>query len=235
MKKIISVLFISALIFSSSFFYAKAQDDVNALPKIPTGQQLLNKKEIKDVKENIKKNIEEQKQNIQNEKEKIQMQIQSLRESAKQKMDGLKTQIKNEKNKTKAKLLETRIAGREEILKQLDERITNINSLKEKINTQIAKADTKGVDTTSAKAYISAAEAQLLIAQGKVTEVNALLAGTTNVLTAENKTKLNTLKNDVQNALKDAHAALTNALTSIKDGLNKTPPTSAKTETEGTN
>ena len=207
MKKITILSFAIILTFSLNTIFARAQD---------TATSTQNSKKI----------------DIQNQRDTILSQIQTMRDATKQKMEDLKTQIKNGKNKAQVKIKTARIAGREDILNKFDEKISNINNLKDKINEQIKKMDAKNIETTDAKNFVSDSETKLTIAQGKVTEISALFVGSADILSTENKTKLKQYTIDAQNAIKDAHTALAKAVQSLK---NKVVNTDTEVENQNVN
>ena len=55
----------------------------------------------------------------------------------------------------------------------------------------------------------------------KITEMNALLAGSTNQLSAENKTKLRTLATETQALIKETHKTLGDAVKSLREAMIK--------------
>ncbi|MBI2627368.1 hypothetical protein HYW72_00370 [Candidatus Nomurabacteria bacterium] len=149
--------------------------------------------------------------------EEMQKQNEARREEAKKKMEDLKAKIKEEKNTIKAKIKETRVAGREQALTRFDAAVKRVTDLKTRINEQISKLEAKAVDVTNAKSFIVTAETKLTAIGEKIVEVNALLAISIDVLTAENKTALKTLTKDIETLIKEAHKALNDGIKALKD------------------
>ncbi len=148
-----------------------------------------------------------------------QKQNETMRAEMKVKMDALKDSIKNEKDKTKAKIKEAIITGRENALGRFDTVIEKTNSLKDRINDQISKLKTRGIDVGDAENLMATVETKLTEAQTKIVEVNTLFSDSIDVLSAEDKTNLKTLTEDIQNLLNDAHDALNNTVKSLKDTI----------------
>lgn len=146
--------------------------------------------------------------------------LESAREAAKAKMRLLKEGVKTEKDKAKAKIKELRIADREKTLGKFDEAVLRISAVSDKVTVQITKLEAKGLDTTQAKAFTTAAETKLTEAKAKITEINTLLAASVNELSKEDKAKLVTLSQETQKLIKDAHLSLVSAVKSLKDAVN---------------
>lgn len=174
---------------------------------------------IKTTREDINEKIKEMRELQKKEMEKNREAIEKMREEGKDKIEALREEFKKEKDAAKAKIKEERITGR---LKAF-ERFTNVESriteLKDKVNANILKAEAKGVDTAKAKAFVVTAETALAGIKTKVTEVNALLAASTNQLTAETKASLVKLTQDLQALVKTAHQALNDANKSLRDAV----------------
>jgi len=179
-------------------------------PKILPISTLNNDSETR--KEEIKKEME-------SEREKIKNEIDAKRLDLKTKMETLKESIKNEKNTSKAKVKEDRIIVRENALARFDKMVSNMVDLKNKINTQIAYFDTKKVDTTGAKVFITTGEIKLNDVESKIVEAHALLSTSLNELTSDEKTTLQNLNTDIQNLINEIHNTLDNAVKSLKDSL----------------
>ncbi|MCX6752654.1 MAG: hypothetical protein NTZ87_04135 [Candidatus Nomurabacteria bacterium] len=152
-------------------------------------------------------------------KQTVQAEIKATRDEAKQKIEDLKTKIKNEKDVAKAKVAELRITGRENALQRFDEAVARIDDLKDKINVQIDRFSSKGMDTTDAKDFVATAETKLTDAKTKTGEAGVLLSASVSKLTADDKTKLKTLAEDIQTLIDDSHDALNNAIKSLKDTI----------------
>ncbi len=159
-------------------------------------------------------------------REEIQKENETMRAEAKTKMDAMRDSLKLEKDTVKAKIKEMRITERENVLKKFDAAVTRVNMLKDKINSQIAKLEVKGVATTDAKNYVTTVEEKLTTVGKKITEANALLSVSIDTLTTDSKATLKALAKDIETSLKDAHTALNDAVKSLRDAMK------AKMETE---
>lgn len=182
-------------------------------PKLEDGSKIKElRKAMEDKKDSIKADFEAK-------REEMKTKIEALREEAKTKMEGLKNTIKSEKDAMKAKIKGLRIDSREKALQRFDGAIARVSEMKDKVNGQIAKFEAKGVDTTSAKAFVATAETKLDEAKAKTAEANTLLSKSIDQITTEDKTKLKTLAQETQTLIKEAHKALQGAVKSLKDAV----------------
>ncbi len=262
MKKYINLFVIGALIFSSLGLFSKVKAENNSdSPGQNLEQQIRNGKdsenndteaetvqtrnENKEAVENSDNESEDQDENTEQERERereqektrletMKQETENEREQEKTKFEALKESIKNEKDTTKAKAAEERITGREKALERFDTAVEKMNTLKDKVNAQITKLETKGVDTSNAKNLMVVVEAKLIEINGKITEANALFAGSTNQLTIENKTKLLTLNKDIQKLIKEVHQSFNDAVKSLKQALKIKLEATKPVETETT-
>ena len=219
MKKYLSIFFVCALTISLGGTYANAQT---------TDSQKEN------LKNKVRAEVQQMREDVATTKEAIHVEIEKVREDAKVKMDALKVKMQTEKSKVKAAILETRITGREEVLQKFDTDIEKLNTLESNVNTKITKMEAQGVDTTEAKAQVLIADGKIAEAKGKIAEASTLLSNSSNELTKENKAQLKQLTMDIQTLVTDTHAALNQAVQSLKVKLqNKID--AAKTATEKTN
>ena len=150
-------------------------------------------------------------------------------------MENLRESIKEEKDKVKAQVKENRIIGRENALMVFDNVIARLNLLKERVSAQIAKLEAKGVDTIEAESLTAEAETKLDAAKVKIIEINTLLAASTDEISAENKTKLKTLRDETQVLIKDARNALKDAIKSLRDAVKAKREAMKQAETTETN
>ena len=226
MKKYTSLFIISSLVFSSFGLFGIAR---KATANISAPLQNL-RQEVKEMRDDFKEKRDETRKEMQEKKEmmgterkdqveKMREEREALREGAKAKFQTLKEGIKNEKDQVRAKIKEARIIGREKVLAVFDKMTEKITNLKDRIVFQITKLEAKGVDTAKAEEFITVAEGKLGEAETKVAEINALLAISADQLSAENKASLRTLKEEVQNLIKETRQAFGNAVKSLKDSI----------------
>ncbi len=171
--------------------------------------------------------------------EEIQKKDETRREEVKNKLDTLKAKIGEEKDAAKAKIKEARVMGREQALERFDVALARMTGLKDKINTVIDKLSAKGVATTTAEGLTATAETKLGVITDKVAQIDALLTGSIDQLTPEDKTKLRTLAQETQTLIKEVHATLIDAIKSLKDEvkakIEKEQEDKTKTEDSTTN
>ena len=212
MKKYLSLFFVLALAIITNLSIVNAED----VPA-PTGTDADTPATLRtDTKEARMKALEA----LRIEREKIDAKIKALRSETKEKIGNLREQIKSEKDAAKAKIKESRIIGRENALKKFDALILRINNLKDKVNAQITKSKTNGVDVATAEGLVATAETKLVDAKAKIAEVSTLLSGSANELTKENKNTLKTLMKEIETLTKDAYRALNDAIKSLKEARN---------------
>ena len=217
------MLFVCALVLSFGTL-AFAQTDTTTNTNQQNRETLKNeingaRNTFNQGKLDVRNQAELEKENIktaETDREQMKADIEKIREDAKQKIESLKATAQGIKNKAKATIAQARILGREEALQRFDQAIEKINALKDKVNTQIAKLDARGIDTQKAKDLVATADAKILEAKSKTAEASTLLASSTNELTKENKTKLVGLTQDIQTLINDAHGALNDATKYIK-------------------
>ena len=216
MKKHLSLVFVSlfAILFSASFAFA--QDTTTPPADNGYGQQVQAiKQEMKTVTDTAKADI------------------QKARMAAQQKMEALKATLKKGKSTAMTQIKQLRLSNREEALTRFDAAVTRISNIESNVNAEIAKLDATGINTTDAKNFVATAETKLTSAQSDIAQINTLLAGTTNQLSAANKTKLQTLAKDTQTLLVDARQALNDAVKSLKEAAKvQTTPTTDPAPTE---
>ncbi len=262
MKKYINLFVISTLIFSSLSLssIAKAGNNPNSSGQNLEQQNQNNKdsqenstkiettqtrNENKETVENSDNGTENKAGNTEQERERereqekarletMKQETENEREQEKTKFETLKESIKNEKNTIKAKAEEERITGREKALERFDAAVEKMNVLKDKVSTQITKLEVKGVDTSGTKNLMVTAEIKLIEINGKITEANALFAGSTNQLTTENKAKLLILNKDIQSLIKEVHQSFNDAVKSLKQALKIKLEATKPVETETT-
>jgi len=204
MKKYLSILFVCALVLSFGTSYVFAQTDGSATNLLDT---------------NSAKNT------IQAEKDKIRSSVEQIRTEAKQNIENLKLKIQTGKNKVKMQTAIERITGREDVLQKFDTAIEKLSTLKDNINTKITKLEAQDLNTDTAKAEVAIADEKITEAKGKMADMSTLLSTSANELSKDDKTTLKQLAEDVQNLVKDAHLALNEAVSSLKDELqNKINP-----------
>ncbi|KKP75488.1 MAG: hypothetical protein UR72_C0005G0005 [Parcubacteria group bacterium GW2011_GWC1_35_21] len=155
-------------------------------------------------------------------REEVKEEIEKKREEIKLKREEIKTEIEIKREELKQKM------------RVFDNVIARLNLLKEKVSAQIIKLEAKGVDTIEAESLTAEAETKLDAAKAKIIEINALLAVSTNEISAENKTKLKTLRDETQVLIKDARNALKDAIKSLRDAV-KAKREAMKSETTETN
>lgn len=164
--------------------------------------------------------IQERKEAIKAERERIM----SQREESKEKIEKLKESLRMESDQAKAKLKNDRLTNRQNVLKRFDQILNIVEINTQRVNNLITKAEGLKIDTTKAKDNLLAVETKLKTAETKTSEISALLAISTNEITAEQKAKLQTLKKDFQNSIKEAHELLKNTVKDLKGEVkSKTP------------
>jgi len=100
------------------------------------------------------------------------------------------------------------------------------------VNDQINKLNSQNIDTTEAKTLIATADTDLAEARAKTAEANAILTTSISQLSKDNKAKLQTLAQDTQTLIKEAHQSLSDAVKSLKNSFEaKKVNTSNSTET----
>ena len=160
----------------------------------------------------------------------------TMRDQARAKMDALRAQIKKERDSKKAKIEELRITGREKALERFDKVVARLTELKDKVDATITKFEAKGLAVTDAQASVATFETKLTAAEAKLVEINTLLAGSTNQLSMDDKTKLRTLVKDTQTLIVEAHQALKDAVKSLRVAaglkMEDKPETDSATKTE---
>lgn len=221
MKKYLALFVIFLMVFVLGNKIARAEDGNSASSgdsKIETsGEDNNGINDSKDQDVKIKRDAI--KQEFGAKREEIKNQIEATREEAKTKMEALRENIKNEKDSVKAKIKENRIVGREKAMERFDGAVARVNSLKERINTQIAKFETKGLDVTEAKATVATVDTNLDNAKTKIAEINTILAASVDQLSPENKTKISTLTQEIQALLVESQKSLKSAVKSLRDSM----------------
>lgn len=221
MKKYTNLFFISILVFSVLGFYRTSQ-----AVEGPNNYRAVQGQEVKNVndgfkakREEVRKELEIKREEIKEKRAEIANEIKVRREEMKQKMETLREGLKQEKDQVKAKIKEARIEIREKALGIFDNIADRLSIAIEKVNTHITNLKAKGVDTTKAEEYVDIAEKKLDEAKTKITEVNGLLATSLDQLTAEDKAKIKTLKDEIQALYKETREALRSAVNSLKEAV----------------
>ncbi len=221
MKKYINLFIVGVLVFSSFGLFSIVQAIENPNTSASISVQNLGQ-EIKKIRDGIGLKAEiktETRAEVNAKIEKMKEGVKTLREEAKNKMEALKETLKNEKDEVKVRAMEVRIVGREKALERFDNAIEKMGDLKDRINSQITKLKAKGVDVANAESLMVTAETKLAEAKIKIVEINTLLAGSTNQLSTENKTRLRTLAGEIQTLIKETHQALNDVVKSLKINL----------------
>ncbi|MDP9249520.1 MAG: hypothetical protein M3M85_03380 [bacterium] len=181
-----------------------------------------------DAVENKKKG-EEVRKEWQNTREALKKGIEVRKEEAKKKIEALREGLKTEKDALVKKVKEARISGREKALERFDAAVTKMTALKDRVSAQVTKLEAKEIDTEEAGASLVIAETKLSEAKSKIADATALLGVSLDQLTAEEKTKLRTLAQEIQSLLKETRTSLGDAIKSLKEAV-KTKIEAAKQE-----
>lgn len=233
-KKIKYLFFISAFMFtlSTSIVLAQEQSQTSLPPEKGVGmatitepEKSLSPEEFKQETSDIRERINQIKENIVEttkiQREQIKQKIETLRENAKQQLENLREKINSEKNQAKAKIKETRIAGREQALEKFDNVVLKVQNSKEKSEAQIAKMEAQGiVIPTLVKDLSITAETKISEAKIKILETSGILTTSANELSKENKAKIVTLTKEIQILINEGQKASSDQVKALKQILN---------------
>ncbi len=161
-------------------------------------------------KEAFKEKAEKARELLKAKREALKEKSENLREAAKSKMETLKAKIKDAAGMK-------RYEGRENALHRFDNQVEKVTKLRDRINTKIAEVEASGKDVYTAKTHVATADIKFEEAKTKIAEMNSVFASSTTELSAENKTKLQTLAKEAGALLKDAYNELKLAVKSLKE------------------
>lgn len=108
------------------------------------------------------------------------------------------------------------------IVKELNQAITNLKQIRDRVVSRISKAEGEGKDMTEAKAKLTIANDKITIAENALVSVNALNASSTTQTDAQasiDLTKPRQVANDAIKAIKDARSALNDVIIAIAKSL----------------
>ncbi len=231
MKKYLSLLIVLLLVSGVGIRIANAIETT-----IDTHGEVELNDDSKGKMDDLRNKMKEQRMGLKTEFEAKRQEMKDkwveMRMDAKAKMEALKSKIKEEKDAAKAKLKELRVTGRENALARFDVAIDRMDKLSDQVSLHITALGAKGVDVAAAQSFVVTAEAKLDAAKTKTIEANDLLSKSADQLTAEEKTKLQTLAKETHSLLQEARMALKDAVKALKDAIKVKMEASAKVEAE---
>jgi chromosome segregation ATPase len=148
--------------------------------------------------------------------------------------DAFKKEVETEKADFKAHLSEKRAEFRGHALEMVGKRfealMNNITKLQVRVADRITKLKAAGNDTSKAEVSLALSKSKLADAQAKITAIKALIPTTDVKVTADTFSQIKLGANDAKNLLKEAHAALVDAITLLKGLKSENTPTSTTTK-----
>ncbi len=151
--------------------------------------------------------------------ERTKAEIVSLREEAQRKMDKLKDTASTLKDRVKGQDQQNRLMGRETALGQFDRAINVVGSARERIEAQLPKLKTLGINTALAESKLTEAKNKLGKAEELIAEAHDTLASTANELTTAQKDALRVKAREAQTLIKEAHDILVNVVKMLRDAV----------------
>lgn len=144
--------------------------------------------------------------------------------SMKTEREAFKTKLEAQKAEFKASVEQKRGEFRgkaKDILSQrFESAVKNLTNAQTRVGAVIEKVKAAGKDTSGAEVYLADSKTKLADAQAKLAEVKALIPATDEKVTTEVWEQIKQGAHDVKALLKESHASLVNAITSLK-GLGK--------------
>jgi len=180
----------------------------NVFAQTPTSTPVL--KQIRQQSETLQKNILEQVNKIKQERASTTEYIKKQREEFRNKM--------NEK--------------KEKVAQNFESVINNLKNITARIETRIEKIEAKGIDITSSKTLLEAANEKILQAEKELTTLDELLSK--EISTTTRNTYISTIKSQsekTKNAVKSAKEAVVATIISLKSSDNVSATTTKGSST----
>ena len=137
--------------------------------------------------------------------------------STSERVKNLEKEVKTDIEKRIGKKLDEQ---RTRIANGFEEAIKNLNKLADKVDALIAKIESRGKDMSASKALLADARTKITVANTELTTLENALAQSTS--TSTRKAILKQVKDQSEKtkaAIKAAHKAIVNTITSLKPGL----------------
>ncbi|OHA19684.1 MAG: hypothetical protein A3C08_00420 [Candidatus Taylorbacteria bacterium RIFCSPHIGHO2_02_FULL_47_18] len=150
----------------------------------------------------------------------IRAKVQTLKE----RVAGKKDEVKTERKAVKEKISALKKTQLQNVVRKLEARAKTIDALLVRTESRIAKLATQGTNTDLSTSLVATAKVKIADAKTAIEEVKAKAQTAAETATKESIAQVTTAARNAEAKIKSAHAALVDAVNSLKPGRNAVKP-----------